>query len=77
MAIANPRRGIPAEARHDADRRPDLMANAQSRPESLNDFLLHQLAEMDIDDKAKVPGLDVPGLDSYREMADSLSTTET
>ena len=34
----------------DADRRHDLMANAQSRPESLNDFLLHQLAEMDIDD---------------------------
>ncbi|WP_146521285.1 RNA polymerase factor sigma-54 [Stieleria varia] len=35
----------------DADRRHDLMANAQSRPESLNDFLLHQLAEMDIDDR--------------------------
>ena len=34
----------------DMDRRHDLMANAQSRPESLNDFLLHQLAEMDIDD---------------------------
>lgn len=34
----------------DADRRHDLMANAVSRPESLNDFLLHQLAEMDIDD---------------------------
>ncbi|MEO1615015.1 MAG: RNA polymerase factor sigma-54 [Planctomycetota bacterium] len=34
----------------DADRRHDLMANAQSRPESLNDFLLHQLAELDIDD---------------------------
>lgn len=34
----------------DADRRHDLMANAASRPESLNDFLLHQLAEMDIDD---------------------------
>ncbi len=35
----------------DADRRHDLMANAQSRPESLNDFLLHQLAELDIDDE--------------------------
>lgn len=34
----------------EADRRHDLMANAVSRPESLNDFLLHQLAEMDIDD---------------------------
>nr|WP_261364284.1 RNA polymerase factor sigma-54 [Stieleria tagensis] len=34
----------------EADRRHDLMANAQSRPESLNDYLLHQLAEMDIDD---------------------------
>ena len=34
----------------EADRRHDLMANAISRPESLNDFLLHQLAEMDIDD---------------------------
>ena len=35
----------------DADRRHDLMANAQARPESLNDFLLHQLSEMDIDDR--------------------------
>ena len=35
----------------DADRRHDLMANAESRPESLNDFLLHQLSEMDIDDR--------------------------
>ena len=35
----------------DADRRHDLMANAVSRPESLNDFLLHQLSEMDIDDR--------------------------
>lgn len=34
----------------EADRRHDMMANAQSRPESLNDFLLHQLAELDIDD---------------------------
>ena len=34
----------------DSDRRHDLMANAVSRPESLNDFLLHQIAEMDIDD---------------------------
>ncbi|WP_231598447.1 RNA polymerase factor sigma-54 [Crateriforma conspicua] len=37
----------------DMDRRHDLMANAQSRPESLNDFLLHQLAEMDIDDEVE------------------------
>ncbi|MGB0595443.1 MAG: RNA polymerase factor sigma-54 [Rubripirellula sp.] len=37
----------------DADRRHDLMANAVSRPESLNDFLLHQLAEMDIDDRVE------------------------
>ena len=35
----------------DSDRRHDLMANAQSRPESLNDFLIHQLSEMDIDDR--------------------------
>lgn len=34
----------------ESDRRHDLMANAEMRPESLNDFLLHQLAEMDIDD---------------------------
>ncbi|MEL6897080.1 MAG: RNA polymerase factor sigma-54, partial [Planctomycetota bacterium] len=32
----------------ESDRRHDLMANAESRPESLNDYLLHQLAEMDI-----------------------------
>jgi RNA polymerase sigma-54 factor len=37
----------------DADRRNDLMANAQSRPESLNDFLLHQLSELDIDDEVE------------------------
>ena len=37
----------------DGDRRHDLMANAQSRPESLNDFLLHQLAELDIDDRVE------------------------
>ncbi|MEO1530329.1 MAG: RNA polymerase sigma-54 factor, partial [Planctomycetota bacterium] len=37
----------------EADRRHDLMANAQSRPESLNDFLLHQLAELDIDDNVE------------------------
>ena len=35
----------------ESDRRHDLMANAVSRPESLNDFLLHQLSEMDIDDR--------------------------
>ena len=37
----------------DADRRHDLMANAVARPESLNDFLLHQLAELDIDDRVE------------------------
>lgn len=31
------------------DRQHDLMANALERPESLNDYLLHQLAELDID----------------------------
>lgn len=31
------------------DRQHDLMANATERPESLNDFLMHQLAELDID----------------------------
>ena len=34
----------------DSDRQHDLMANAIERPESLNDYLLHQLAELDIDD---------------------------
>jgi RNA polymerase sigma-54 factor len=34
----------------DSDRQHDLMANALERPESLNDYLLHQLAELDIDD---------------------------
>jgi RNA polymerase sigma-54 factor len=34
----------------DSDRAHDLMANAAERPESLNDYLLHQLAELDIDD---------------------------
>ncbi|WP_449289928.1 RNA polymerase factor sigma-54 [Novipirellula aureliae] len=38
----------------DSDRRHDLMANAQSRPESLNDFLLHQLSELDIDDRIEL-----------------------
>lgn len=37
----------------DADRRHDLMANAESRPESLNDYLLHQLSELDIDDRVE------------------------
>ncbi len=37
----------------ESDRRHDLMANAVSRPESLNDFLLHQLAELDIDDRVE------------------------
>lgn len=31
------------------DRQHDLMANATERPESLNDFLIHQLAELEID----------------------------
>lgn len=31
------------------DRQHDLMANALERPESLNDFLMHQLAELEID----------------------------
>ncbi len=31
------------------DRQHDLMANAAERPESLNDYLMHQLAELDID----------------------------
>jgi RNA polymerase sigma-54 factor len=31
------------------DRQHDLMANAVERPESLNDYLMHQLAELDID----------------------------
>lgn len=37
----------------DMDRRNDLMANAEARPESLNDFLLHQLSELDIDDRVE------------------------
>jgi RNA polymerase sigma-54 factor len=31
------------------DRQHDLMANAMERPESLNDYLMHQLAELEID----------------------------
>src|SRR5690606_30106257 len=34
----------------DADRRHDLMSNAEMRPESLNDYLLHQLDDLDIDE---------------------------
>lgn len=37
----------------DSDRAHDLMANAAERPESLNDYLLHQLAELDIDDEVE------------------------
>lgn len=37
----------------DSDRRHDLMSNAEMRPESLNDYLLHQLAELDIDDRVE------------------------
>ncbi len=35
------------------DRQHDLMANALERPESLNDFLMHQLDEMDIDSEVE------------------------
>jgi RNA polymerase sigma-54 factor len=35
------------------DRQHDLMANAMERPESLNDFLTHQLAELDIDSEVE------------------------
>lgn len=35
------------------DRQHDLMANALERPESLNDYLLHQLSEMEIDSKVE------------------------
>jgi|694.fasta_scaffold05574_6 RNA polymerase sigma-54 factor len=38
----------------DGDRYMDMMANAVARPESLNDYLLHQLAELDIDDQIEV-----------------------
>ncbi|TXH03999.1 MAG: RNA polymerase sigma-54 factor, partial [Candidatus Moraniibacteriota bacterium] len=38
----------------DGDRYLDMMANAVARPESLNDYLLHQLAELDIDDQVEV-----------------------
>ncbi len=31
------------------DRQHDMMSNAMERPESLNDYLIHQLAEMEID----------------------------
>lgn len=33
----------------ESDRKHDAMANLEARPESLNDYLLHQLAEMDLD----------------------------
>ncbi len=35
------------------DRQHDLMANALERPESLNDYLMHQLAELDIDSEVE------------------------
>ena len=35
------------------DRQHDLMANAVERPESLNDYLLHQLSELDIDTRVE------------------------
>lgn len=37
----------------DMDRQHDVMANAVERPESLNDYLMHQIAEMDIDDSVE------------------------
>ncbi len=37
----------------DSDRQHDLMANAEARGESLNDYLLHQLAELDIDEEVE------------------------
>lgn len=36
------------------DRQHDLMANALERPESLNDYLMHQLAELDIDSEVEL-----------------------
>lgn len=38
----------------DADRQHDLMTNAEMRPESLNDYLLHQLSELDIDERIEL-----------------------
>lgn len=35
------------------DRQHDLMANAMERPESLNDYLMHQLAELEIDSEVE------------------------
>ena len=35
------------------DRHHDLMANAMERPESLNDYLMHQLAELEIDSEVE------------------------
>ncbi len=35
------------------DRQHDLMANAMERPESLNDYLMHQLAEMEVDSEVE------------------------
>ncbi|MEM8733247.1 MAG: RNA polymerase sigma-54 factor, partial [Planctomycetota bacterium] len=35
------------------DRQHDLMANAMERPESLNDFLLHQLSELELDSEVE------------------------
>jgi RNA polymerase sigma-54 factor len=35
------------------DRQHDLMANAVQRPESLNDFLLHQLSELELDSEVE------------------------
>lgn len=35
------------------DRQHDLMANALERPESLNDYLMHQLAELEIDSEVE------------------------
>ncbi|MGM0490117.1 MAG: RNA polymerase factor sigma-54, partial [Planctomycetota bacterium] len=43
-----PRRSL-TRVQEEADRKHDAMANVASRPESLNDYLTHQLGELDLD----------------------------
>jgi RNA polymerase sigma-54 factor len=43
-----PRRSI-TQMEEEADRKHDAMSNVASRPESLNDYLLHQIGEMDLE----------------------------
>lgn len=43
-----PRRSL-NRVQEEADRKHDAMANVASRPESLNDYLMHQLGELDLD----------------------------